>query len=64
MTLHAQREGQNIIIGGNIGVEVLVNDSRVSYVKITENAQHVLHFHTQLGQLLNAAAAELKHPEK
>lgn len=58
MTLHATRDGQAITVNGNTGVEVLVQNSMLSHVKITENAQHVRFFHAQLGQLLDAADAE------
>ena len=58
MTLHARRDGQNVTIGGNNGVDLIVQRSRVSSVEITENAQHVEYFHKQLGDLLEAAKAE------
>lgn len=58
MTLHATRDGQKITVNGNTGVEVLVQNSHVTHVKITEDAQHVRYFHTQLGQLLDQADAE------
>ncbi len=45
-------------MNGNIGVEVLVQGSRISYVKITEDARHVELFHGQLGKLLEEAKAE------
>ncbi len=58
MTLHATRDGQKITVNGNTGVELLVRNSNVSHVKITEDAQHVRYFHTQLGLLLDAADHE------
>ena len=58
MTLHATRDGQAITVNGNTGVEVLVQNSHVAHVKITENAQHIEHFHAQLGQLLADAKNE------
>jgi hypothetical protein len=58
MTLHATRDGQKITVNGNTGVEVLVQNSHLSHVKITEDARHVRYFHTQLGELLDAADQE------
>jgi hypothetical protein len=58
MTLHATRSGQSITVNGNTGVDVEVRASRLHQVRITENAQHVRFFHTQLGELLDAADAE------
>jgi len=58
MTLQATREGRNITIHGNTGVEVLVQRSMLSYVKITEDFKHIKYFHTQLGILLSKAEAE------
>ena len=58
MTLYATRSGQAITVNGNTGVEVLVQNSQLAHVKITETAQHVEHFHAQLGQLLADAKAE------
>ena len=62
MTLHATREGQKVTINGNTGVEVLVQDSHLTHVKITEDAQHVRYFWHQLGQHLDAADEERKAP--
>lgn len=62
MTLHATRDGQAITVNGNTGVEVLVQNSHVTHVKITETAQHVRHFHKHLGELLDAADAERVEP--
>ena len=58
VTLHVTREGQKITVHGNLGVRLRIEDSRVSEVGITEDAQHVEYFHSQLGQLLEAAKAE------
>lgn len=58
MTLHATRDGQNVTIHGNTGVEVLVQNSHLTHVQITEYAQDVRHFHTTLGKLLDEADAE------
>ncbi len=58
MTLHATRQGKNITVNGNTGVEVLVQNGHVSHVKITEDYQHVKYFHTQLGSLIEQAEAE------
>ena len=58
MTLHATRDGQAITVHGNTGVDVSVENSHISYVRITENAQHVRHFWSQLGQLIEQAEAE------
>jgi hypothetical protein len=63
MTLHATREGQKVTIHGNIGVDLKVASSHVSEVTITEEAQHVRNFHTQLGQILDEADAERAQPE-
>lgn len=58
MTLHATREGQNVTVHANTGVDVEVRNSHVVTVKVTEVAQHVEHFHAQLGRLLEEAKAE------
>ena len=58
MTLHATRDGQNITIHGNTGVNVLIENSRLTRTEITENAQHVEYFCEQLTRLLNEAQAE------
>jgi hypothetical protein len=60
MTLHATREGSNIVVHGNTGVEVLVKDSHVQHVHITEHYQHVRYFWSQLGKLIEEADAEAK----
>lgn len=58
MTLHATRDGQQITIHGNTGVEVLVQNSHLTHARVTEHAQHVEYFHRQLGELIAAARAE------
>ena len=60
MTLHATRDGQEITVHGNTGVEVAVKNSQLHHVGITEIAQHVEYFHGQLGRLLAEAKAERK----
>ena len=47
MTLHASRDGQKITVHSTYGPATHA---------ITEDAQHVRHFHTQLGELLDQAA--------
>ena len=63
MTLHATRDGQSITVHANTGTEVLVQNSHVQHVRITENAQHVRFFHDQLGKLLDSADEERKAVE-
>jgi len=55
MTLHATREGGGTTIHGNLHVDLAVQDGRVTQVGITEDAQHVRHFWSQLGRLLAEA---------
>ena len=64
MTLHATRDGHAVTIHGNTGVNVLVENSHISYARITENAQHIRYFHEQLGHLLDEADAERKTAEE
>jgi hypothetical protein len=49
MTLHASRDGQKITVHSTYGPATHA---------ITEDAQHVRHFHTQLGELLDQADTE------
>lgn len=58
MTLHATRDGQAITVHGNTGIEIWVEHSQVMHVKITENAQHVRYFWSQLGDLIAQADKE------
>jgi hypothetical protein len=53
MTLHATRDGEKITIGGNLHADLVVQDSRVTQVSITEDVMHVRHFWSQLGRLLH-----------
>ena len=63
MTLHATREGQSITLHGNTGVSLELANSQVVRAGITEDAQHVRYFHSQLGRLLDEADAERNEPE-
>lgn len=58
MTLWVARDGQTITIHGNLHLDVKVQDSRVAEYIITEDPGHLRVFHTALGQVLDAAAAE------
>jgi hypothetical protein len=58
MTLQAKRDGQNITLTGNIGLDVEIRNSGVSNFAVTENAQHVRHVWARLGKLLDEADAE------
>lgn len=58
MTVHATRSGQRVTINGNTGVGLLVENSQLQHVRITEDAQHLRWFHEQLGRLLDEADAE------
>lgn len=58
MTLHATRQGSEITVHGNINAEVLIKDSRVQHIKITEHFQHVRSFWSQLGRLIEEADEE------
>jgi len=58
MTLFATRDGQNIKIHGNVGIDASIENSHFQEVTVTENAQHAEYFHKQLGDLLAEAKAE------
>ncbi len=58
MTLHATRAGQKVTLHANCGISLAIDGAKYVSAEITEDAQHVRWFHTQLGQLLDAADAE------
>ena len=60
MTLWAKRDGQNIILNGNIGLDVQISNSRVASFAVTEHAAHVRPVWSELGKLLDEAEAEAK----
>ena len=61
MTLWAKRDGQNITLTGNIGLDVEIRNSGVSQFAVTENAQHVRGVWSHLGNLLDEADVERKN---
>ena len=58
MTLWTSRDGQKIAIHGNIHLDVKVTNGFVSEFTVTEDAQHVGSFWSQLGELVKDAEAE------
>lgn len=58
MTLHVTRDGQRVMIHGNIGLQVRVENSRVSDFSVSEDKVHLRHFWGQLGRVLEEAEAE------
>jgi hypothetical protein len=60
MTLWLTREGANVTIHGNTGVEVLVENSQLRKAEITEHYQHMKYFWSQLGDVIKQAEDEEK----
>ena len=60
MTLWLTREGVNVTIHGNTGVEVLVENSQLRKAEITEHYQHMKYFWSQLGDVIKQAEDEEK----
>ncbi len=59
MTLYVKRDGQNVMIGGNIGLSVQVVNGQVGNYSISEHASHLRWFWGELGRQLDAAEAEV-----
>jgi hypothetical protein len=62
MTLWVSRDGQDLTIHGNTGLDVEVKASRVAGFGVTEDAVHLRHFHGELGVRLDEAEAEAAVP--
>jgi hypothetical protein len=62
MTLWVGREGQQVTIHGNIGLDVKVQAGMVREFAVNEHASHLRHFWGQLGKALEEAEAELNPP--
>jgi hypothetical protein len=60
VTLWASRDGQKVVIHGNIGLDVRVQNGQVAEYAVNEDARHVRSFWGQLGQLLDQAEADQK----
>jgi hypothetical protein len=58
MTLWASRDGQTVMIHGNLGLGVKIQESRVSEYTISEATPHLRSFWGSLGRLLEEAEAE------
>lgn len=58
MTLWVNRDGQAVTIHGNIGLDVKVQNGRVTEYVISEDAGHVRSFWSQLGKVLDEAERE------
>lgn len=55
MTLWVSRDGQTVMIHGNLGLDVKVANGRVQEFVVTEEATHLRHFWGQLGHVLDEA---------
>jgi hypothetical protein len=60
VTLWASRDGQKVVIHGNIGLDVRVQNGQVAEYAVHEDAAHVRGFWTNLGALLDQAEADQK----
>jgi hypothetical protein len=55
MTLWVSRDGQKVTIHGNTGLDVKVEESRVTSFAVSEHYGHLRHFWGQLGVVLQEA---------
>jgi hypothetical protein len=60
MTLWLTREGVNVTIHGNTGVDVVVENSQLRRAEITEHYAHMKYFWSQLGEIIKQAEEEEK----
>jgi hypothetical protein len=60
MTLWVTRDGQEVTIHGNVGLDVKIEKSQVHNFTVSEHAAHLHHFWGELGRHLEEAGAEIR----